>query len=257
MSKFSSEAHMHCEFFAQREKIFSVNEYFRGYEIFGKNYEGIEYPCEGGHIDFFLEHKSKLLIVEFKYNTTQPAGVLCQIYLYFMKLKKEFKDKKISIVVIYGDSPSKSDINELKWAMLAKGRKIKYIKREENLEFKKQIEKEYRGYKLEKEDDFFLLKHENELLVACESSGFNGFGKISWLVGKKIEEDPKYEVSGVIFGKKNKNGKENKNEKRLKQAIDEFNDNKDTIANIDVEFMIWHKDTMKFESILKKHKSRQ
>jgi len=252
MSKFSSEPHMQCEFFAQRENIFSKVECFHGYEIFGKNYErienyykGIEYPCEGGYIDFLLERKSKLLIVELKHNTKQPAGVLCQIYLYFLKLKKEFKDKEISIVVIYGDSPCKSDINELKLAMLAKGREIKYIKRDENLELEKQIKKEYPfpEYKLEKEGGFFLIKHKNELLVICENSGYKGFGQISWLIGKKIEDEPRYKVSGVIFGKKNKN------EKRLIKAIDEFNKNKDIIANIDVEFRIWYNNTIKFDLI--------
>jgi len=252
MANFSSEAHMQCEFFSRREKIFP--EYFNGYEIYGgDNCEGIEYSCgERKNIDFLLENKSenKLLIVELKNEKNKQGGVkaklgvLCQIYLYFMELKqrKEFKDKKISVMVIYGDFPSKEDINNLELAILAKGKKMEYIKRNK-LEFKAQIEAEYPEYNIEEKEDFekkkvLLLKHKSksELLVVCESEGYKGFGQISYLLGREIEKAEKAEyekISGVVAII---NGKAH--EEELKLALKE---NKDTFANIDVKFMTWNK----------------
>jgi len=266
MSQFSSETHMQCEFFCRRNKIFK-DKYFCGYEIYGENYKGIEYPCEykGGkkkeeykYIDFLLknEPEDKLLIVELK-NRKAMLGDLCQIYLYFVLLK-EFQGKKISIIIISGDdSPDTSDIEKLKLAMFAKGKKMKWIERNE-LDFKEQIEKEYPEYKLEKEEKKVLLlkhKNKNELLVVCESDGYKGFGQISYLLGKQIKENKKYDkISGVIAII---NGK--KHEKELKLAIEK---NEDTFANIDVKFMIWHKakdekDKEEFELILESNKLRQ
>jgi len=237
MAQFSSESQMQKEFISQIEKL----KFFDNYKIYKEQFPVpilINGKKHTQKIDILLKHKTedKLLIVELKKGKAK-LGALCQIYLYFVGLKqiKEFHDKEISIVVISGDSLNKLDVDKLELAMLARGRKMEYVKRNENLELKTQIEKKYPEYKLEKKRNFFLLKHKtkNELLVVCENSGYKGFGQISWLVGKEIRETEYEKISGVVVII---NGK--KHEEELKLAMKE---NETTMANIDVEFMTWHK----------------
>jgi len=240
MSQFSSEALMQKELISQIEK----EKFFPEYEIL--NRRSVPILINGKkkikRSDILLKHKkneNKLLIVELKKGKVK-LGALGQIYLYFMGLKKEFLDKEISIVVISGDnSPDTSDINKLKLAMLAKGREMKYIKRNES-KFEVQIEKEYPEYKLEKEEKFekkkvLLLKHKNknELLVVCETEGYKGFGQISYLLGREIKKAEYEKISGVVVIIKGK-----KHEEELKLAMEK---NEKIIANIDVEFMTWYK----------------
>lgn len=245
MSQFSSEAQM------QKEFILQIKKFFPEYEIY--NRRSVPILINGKKkikkSDILLKNKkneNKLLIIELKKGKVK-LGALGQIYLYFIGLKKEFQDKEISIVVVSGDnSPDTSDINKLKLAMLAKGREMKYMKKNES-KFKVQIEKEYPEYKLEKEEKFankkvLLLKHKSksELLVVCETEGYKGFGQISYLLGREIKKAEYEKISGVVVII---NGK--KHEEELKLAMDK---NENTIANIDVEFMTWHKNKEQLKS---------
>jgi len=209
---------MQCEFFSQREEIFS--EYFGDYKIYGDNYEGIEFKCRGKKIDFLLEHKTeknKFKIIELK-DTEGTRDVFGQISMYVGLLKEKFREKiEISVDIIA------SSINvELRDAVLAKAYEIREpIERNEKKypKLKDQIKKELGDdYKIPDDIEYnitkkkakniphiFKHKTKNKLLVALfvyEDSGecgFDSFGQLFSCIWKhKYEAE---EISGVIIGK--------------------------------------------------------
>jgi len=209
MANFSSEAHMQCEFFSQREKIFSKVESFRGYKIFGENYEGIEYndwekedkneKKEKKAIDFLLQHeknKNKFKIVELK-NGKKGCGVLGQILMYVHLLKDKFKGAEISVDIIANDIDG-----DLMEAVSAAGRKIIIRDEKKFPTLKGQIKEELGDdygisdgikYKL---DEPMKIEHKNKLLVVLESkSGFKAFDKLLSYIWKEGTK----EISGVLI----------------------------------------------------------
>jgi len=184
-----------------------------------------------------------------------------------LKQRNEFQDKEISIVFISSDK-SNVDINKLKLAMLARGKKMECINKKE-LEFKNEselktkIDEKYHPECIEKWERGFLLKCRNGkelLVVVCktspqdtQTSGYRAFGRISWLIGEQIKKDElekKYEkISGVVIIADDRD-----HEEELKFALKE---NETTMANIDVKFMTWHKDKKELELNLESNKSRQ